>query len=793
MIEKNLQKRGNWYRLNDIQVIKNDLIDFCFTNWSKLQTRSIIHNRILLDDIHFISDKLHYYNTFKEYNFIPIYENITNIDNIQEINKNLILKPAKGSLSIGIKILNKTHTKKDIEKHIKIYSKFKEWILSELYISKKWIDGCIISNRIYYLVRKIRIKNILYITGFWFDEFIQYKASCKYDDDEKNISKKLITNLNNDEENSIDFFNKRVISHEKYLTLFTELEWNEIKNKISNNLNIITKKISEHLTCSNDYTLNYNDNTGENKNISFHLYGVDSLIMDNLDLKFIEINGAPSIIYIKDNFINYNILINEMLKLTVDVLYNPLNNIEYLDNDKGNSVYGLFKNNKEKTKFFDRKFIQCGEFTKQLKIPIYISKEINDIYPFILKGILSNNRNLLYQQIKNPHCENIFLFYGLRDRYIHNNINKSNLNFYDELIEYRVSNNGRNSKILNKIQGITYYLASKDRLYDSCKNFPFMPTSFIFNIETGNSELLKTFMIINSDKSQYYIIKPVYGSQGKGIIIIPSKLSIDICIQNMLCIKKDFGYAIFIISVYINNPKLHTDLLLNKKNTKFNLRFYALLNIKNKNLNTVDNNNLEYIHYYILKDVQIYFSILPYDTSINNITDTLIDILNVRTHNNYLQIYEKINKLPLFEIYKLINLTNLQIVKNLSEYLNIPISLSNFLSNLEQLNYNSILKTSIFYQASQIIYKTLFSIKQHLRHLNRNITNSSAFNLIAYDTMLDDSNILHLIEINRGPDLHGLELTIGKPKITNIFTEIFDIVIDNKTKDLTYFIEKKLI
>ena len=91
MIENNLQKRGNWYRLSDIQVIKNDLIDFCFTNWSKLQTRSIIHNRILLDDFHFISDKLHYYNTFREYDFIPIYENITNIDNIKEINKNFFI------------------------------------------------------------------------------------------------------------------------------------------------------------------------------------------------------------------------------------------------------------------------------------------------------------------------------------------------------------------------------------------------------------------------------------------------------------------------------------------------------------------------------------------------------------------------------------------------------------------------------------------------------------------------------------------------------------------------------
>ena len=65
MIHKCLQQRGNWYRLNDTQVLHSSLVDFCFTNWSKLQTISVIHNRILLDTNHFISNKWHYYETFK--------------------------------------------------------------------------------------------------------------------------------------------------------------------------------------------------------------------------------------------------------------------------------------------------------------------------------------------------------------------------------------------------------------------------------------------------------------------------------------------------------------------------------------------------------------------------------------------------------------------------------------------------------------------------------------------------------------------------------------------------------
>lgn len=59
--------------------------------------------------------------------------------------------------------------------------------------------------------------------------------------------------------------------------------------------------------------------------------------------------------------------------------------------------------------------------------------------------------------------------------------------------------------------------------------------------------------------------------------------------------------------------------------------------------------------------------------------------------------------------------------------------------------------------------------------------------------MLDDDNKLHLIEINRGPDLHGLLRTLGKEKITNIFTELFDIVIENKTEaKLDFFTKYKL-
>jgi len=107
-----------------------------------LQTKSVIHNRILLDTNHFISNKWHYYETFKNQEFIPVFINISDIHLLPEINtQKQFLKPSTGSLSIGIKILDETNTRQDIVNHLNIYKEYTNWTLSTLYISKRWIDG----------------------------------------------------------------------------------------------------------------------------------------------------------------------------------------------------------------------------------------------------------------------------------------------------------------------------------------------------------------------------------------------------------------------------------------------------------------------------------------------------------------------------------------------------------------------------------------------------------------------------------------------------------------------------
>lgn len=791
MLRAQFNKRGNWIELNETQVLHASLVQFSFTNWSKLQTKSVIHNRILLDTLHhFISSKYHFYEMFQDQSFIPefIEVDVQNIESFpSHISKKMILKPSAGSLSLGIKLVDTTNTPEDLMRHMRAYKEYTNWTLSTLHVAKTWTDGCIVSNRIYYLVRKMKVNNQFQIDGYWFDECIHYKACVPtttttttnaHTPTQADLKKQFLTNIANGESSAEDFFLHRVLSHTQYLSLFTRQEYETIKEKLTSYMKTITRKIAQHLTCSNDYLDNFND-IDENKNMSFHLYGIDSLIMDDLSIKFVEINGAPTIVYDAAlGKIDYSVMMDELLKLTADVIFLPTTSAATAS--PARSQYGVFKDTprNKKVKLFDRKFIPCGTFFKPVKIPVYIAKTVHDTYPFIANALLMGNRADLYQRIKNPHSKHILLFYGMRDRYVHQ---KSSMQFYDELAEYQISCNGRNAKILNKIQGITYYLASKDRLYDMCEknHASYIPESMIFNVDTDHCQALANYIAVVSTSTRF-IVKPVYGSQGKGIFILSRDNAIDLFVNNMKQMQQRFGYAVFIISVYIDNPKLYTDVCRRKQNVKFNLRFYVLIHLRQSAC--VENHHVNKIQIYVLNHVQIYFAMLPYDVCVSNVAAALLYGLNL---NKCDPLNEIVKNLPLAEIDNFVNLTNLQIVKNVARRLNIDIPLQQYVMLLEDMLLDDPLKLDIVRQGERIIHDTLSSVQQHLRHLNRFVSDSSAFNLIAYDTMLDCDNQLHLIEINRGPDLAGLKLTLGEKRITNVFKELFDIVLADVDVDVT--------
>jgi hypothetical protein len=754
LFEQNLLERKNWIKLNKRNAEELSQIDFSFTNLARIQTNSIIHNRILLDTGHFISNKGFYYEKFQEEDFCPIFEKI-NIENIK-ISKNfknnsIILKPNDGTSSQGIKIFNNC-SDKNISDHINIYKNFQEWTISKLYMSRLF-NGYITTNRFFYLVRKTRKNDTVTFDGYWYDEFINYRALNKFKnisdiDDYDDFLKIFVTNYDS---SGAHFYKNRVIDHSTYLKLFTGAEYKAIKEKIVKYIAVITEKIGTHATCANDYTPNKDDD--ENTNITFHLYGIDSIITDDLDIKFIEINGAPGLNGGGFDKINYKKLINEVCKLVVDKLYEPKYVPTYEDESVG-------------------KFIKCGQYIKKLKTPVYFVKEIADQYPFILNGFFNKERSCRFQRIKNPRSKSIHLFYGPRDLYIHS---LSSYNYYDEIVEWNKSENGRNAKILNKVQGITYFLASKDKFHQTLNNCDFVPKSSIYNFGEDREEMIKFIKDIRKkNPGEYFIIKPVHGSQGKGIVILQPAIPAEMFFDNMKLIKQEYGYSCFAVSVYINNPKLY-------KEKKFNLRFYFMVHIKKLPTHLDMDSD---VNIYILKDTQVYFTVLPYNTNIDGVLNEFIKICPDESKIN---IANKISDLTISDIKRSIHITNFQIVKDLSEKLGVSLPLKNFVGSLEDMNFDSALYDSIKSQAYEMIKKSINAVKFNIRPLNRLVNESSAFNLLACDTMLDSNNKLHLIEINRGPDLYGLKLTVGENKITNIFSEMFDIIIDNKKNKLTYF------
>lgn len=755
LFEQNLLARKNWIGLNEKQVKETYKIDFSFTNLAKLQTISTIHNRILLDTDHFISNKGFYYDYFKEYDFCPVYEIIdTECVKISDKFRNcpVILKPDMGSASRGIRVFNDCLNKYIVD-HINNFKYFQNWTISKLYTSRLF-DGYIVTNRIFYLVRKTRKNNIVTYDGYWYNEFINYRALHKYKnidniDNTAEIEKFLKVFVTNYDSLNEDFYKNRIIDHLTYLKLFTSSEYKIIKEKITEYTTFVTKKIAEHAICSNDYTPNNDD--PDDTNMTYHLYGIDSIIDDDLNIKFIEINGAPELTGKGYDKINYSRLINEICKLTADVMYEPKHIPTYQEGGK---------------------FIKCGQFSKKLKTPVYFTKEIVETYPFILNGFFNSKRSNVFQRIKNPKSKFIHLFYGPRDLYIHN---FTSYNYYDEIVEWKKSEGGRNAKILNKIQGITYFLASKDKFHQTLYDCEFVPKSVIYNFGDDKENITQFIQNIRKkNPDQYFIIKPVHGSQGKGIVIISPNSPVEMFFNKIDLIKQEFGYCSFAISMYINNPKL-----FNGK--KFNLRFYFLLHIKK--LPTCLDTTSD-VSVYILKDVQVYFTVLPYNININKILDEFDKIC---LDENRVDIAEKISNLTIGDIQKSIHITNFQIVKDLSKKLNVSLPLEHFVKTLKDMKFDETLYDDIISQAREIIKMSIDLVKFNIRPLNRLIKKSSAFNLLACDTMLDSNNKLHLIEINRGPDLHGLNLTVGTKKITSIFSEMFDIVIDNKQHDFSHF------
>jgi hypothetical protein len=678
------------------------------------------------------------------------------IDNKLLFNNNdiIILKPDTGCMGEDIKIMK--------YKKLKIMhfdDSYLNYTISKFYLSKIYKKNnkkVVVSNRLYFLVVKINnaVKSYLY------DEFVNYCSlenleENKNDYDINNYKRRLLTNYCPNEYTDELFYKNRFVSHKNFVKLFTKKEYIKIFDKIKEYLKTITREISKHILCSND---TYDDTEKEDKG-AYHLYGLDVIIDDKNNVKIVEINGAPAISnkfkkYNGTECMNYDCMINELLKVTIDKIIKPHKNVEY-DNNK----YGYYKYSILKEKLYTRTFIPIEEITISYPNNIfYISKQVSLKYPFILNGFMNERRAFFYKRIKNPYYKKIDVFYGLRDLYK----NKfSSDDYYDEIVEFNNCICSRNSKILNKIQGVTYYLANKERLYNKLiskydeSELLFHPKTIIIN--SINNDLCSLLMTNNINKLQKFIdntdkliiIKPSNGSQGKGIEIIKSDNVYSI-ISKFNDIKSKFNYDSFIISEYIDNSYLYK---INncEHGHKINIRFYVLL--------FIDNGTLKY---YLLNKQIIYCSMLEYNCN---------DYLNIEPH----------------DILKMRSITNLQTISYINTKYNLNFEIKDFVKNIDDLNFDNNLLTSIYEQFNNICHKTINSTKNEFRSLNRFIKDNKSFNLTAYDILLDTDSKLHLIEINRGADLVGLNSVLGDEVFTEIFEELFDLVVDGKITNFKYF------
>jgi hypothetical protein len=851
-------RRGNWKCLTTEDAKRIHHIDFCWSNATKITMKSSVHPRFLLDSIeHYISNKKAFYQKFRDHDFIPYFEDVNKDDILSKKellrekfnNKKVIFKPNYGSISRGIIIQDKFNFK-DAHKHIQ-KSKFSNWTISEI-TKSKLINDYIVTNRIYFLVMKTNDKDV---KSYFYKTFMNYRAEKRFNGDITDHEQFLTNYMDKDDPLADEKFVKtRYIPHDEWLENFTEDQQAEIYSKLKNIFSVITDTLKDDLMSFNDNKLNYTVNGDcshlcSSNILGFHIYGVDAIIDDDLNIKIIEMNGAPAIniktrFYGLEDRLEYFDLMEEVFQKTVDTIIPPKIKQDEMNNFM--QVYSGVKKSKGNIPTF------------------YIAQSVTEHYPFILSAL--EKRNFL-KRTKNLH-DKIDFFYGLRERYVTDN---TNMNYYDELLNFATSKRTRNASIINKVQGVTYYLANKARLYQkllkiySAENVhKFHPiSSLIFlngdnvivnngaNNDANNGTSIDISSDVSSDISSdvridhyssnnksirdkikniieshpqilKWIVKPVHGSRGIGIEVFDLTPKKNFLKKNKN--KKLSNYKDKIIDKIIEHMEYYC-----------NHGFELIEKPLDKTFDGIQEEEVVYKKYkywmicqyidnpHLIKiggdsfgrkyNIRMYglINIKGHLTRYGNISEynDPFDIIDLYIYNDFMvycamleynkkkisKAYKGIQKDKYFE--KMKNLTNLEIINNVYDDLN---GLNNgryynkegaksFFTDMFSTIYSkdSNMFKNVMEQAKDMMKKTVESVKYDLRPLNRHKDcYKGCFNLIAYDMMLDFNKKLYLIEVNRGPDIKGLLLNIGMHGCEKFFDEIFNITLDPHFEESKY-------
>ena len=288
------------------------------------------------------------------------------------------------------------------------------------------------------------------------------------------------------------------------------------------------------------------------------------------------------------------------------------------------------------------------------------------------------------------------------------------LNDYEKLHKYQKMNHFPRSNELTRKDLLYKNLSKLKELFPGTK-FDFLPESYILPNEY-------TFLKDKMDKNpnQFWIIKPVASSQGRGIFLT----------KNINEIPNNFS---MIASRYIDNP-----FLINNK--KFDLRIYAFVT------------SIMPLRIYRFNEGLTRFTTSNYNSDKNDRCAHLTNYAVNKNNKNYIQ-----NTQP-FDI----------------DYNSSKWTLTSLKQYLEENNINSEL---IFNKIDDIIIKTLISCENNLLSAISKYCSyqENCFELYGFDILIDDNLNCWLMECNLSPNLH-FDAPIDLKIKGEMIAEIFDII-----------------
>jgi len=776
-----------------------------------------------------------------------------------------ILKPDKGSVSTGVRVFTSDtpNIEDQILEHLQDHT-FEDWTLSEVIKPKLHTtshtttqsgEGYITSLRLYFLLTKLNDREV---SAYLYDHFMVYRAEEPFEGDITD-PRTFLTNYMHDKD--IDskladekFVKERFIPHAEWMAGFSPDAQKRMKNEINRALAVIADRVRDRLLAFNDQKMSQTRSKYAPDWLSYHVYGADVLVREDGSIKILELNGAPAMNVktryygLEDTRLDYFDLFDDLMSKTVDRVF-PQPCRQQAESCNSNGFQLVYRSDR-----------QCLPITAPT---YYIAYSITQKYPFMLAALEKRQ----YLRRTRTLYDSVDFFWGLRERYV---VPESNMNYYDEIINYLTSKRMRNARIINKVQGITYYLASKDRMYteivDHCGQDvadTFLPVTFQLFYKKYYDAFHRVRKYIRSRKYRdihAWIVKPVHGSRGLGISIfhrdeydwsstkiahaitahIQAGSNIgyrikDATVQNKTAFNglqyddgvyyKSQNYRYWTICQYLDSP----DLLIppglresapaptalrgsrfidgfgfdlwnlpssRREHTghKYNIRFYVLLTLNDlptfkdiKQASTYKKKEKGCMDAYIFKDFMTYFTLLPYNTSSHNASAVPAEFRNLSPET----------------LSRMRGLTNFEMIDNLYDenrkrgYTDEEnIDRDQWKHDLTGL-YSDLVDEHKFHtvwnQALNITKKTLDSVKYNLRALNRHSEAGylGCFNLLAYDTLLDEFGKLWLVEINRGPDIVGLQKTLGDEACTEIFDELFSLTIDPHFMEQTFMEQTK--